>query len=164
MNLSCLKAFADFLNQNAPQKINAIKRIGDNLLKFEIHNQCFYFDLTKGRSLIFIADDSLIPHKNYQAPFDKSLQKYCLKAMLKEAKIDGFNRILQLFLENKNHNKTNFLKEYVTTLDRYSLGRSKGPKASSISPTCTQGPHLGRLPPLSQAISSAALELEQCHR
>lgn len=105
MNLSCLKAFADFLNQNTPQKINAIKRIGDNLLKFEIHNQCFYFDLTKGRSLIFIADDSLIPHKNYQAPFDKSLQKYCLKAMLKEAKIDGFNRILQLFLENKNHYK-----------------------------------------------------------
>ena len=106
MNLSTLKKFAAFLNQTPYLKLRFIKRIGDNLFKLDIGGEIFYFDLSRGRSMIFMAEDSLVGHKIYNAPFDKSLQKFCWNSWIKQAKTDGNNRIVQLFLELQSSYKT----------------------------------------------------------
>lgn len=106
MNLNTLKKFAIYLN-DSPKKLRSIKRIGDNLFKLDISGEIFYFDLSKSKSSIYLTQDQLIPPKLYNAPFDKSLQKLCYNAQIKNAKVDGDNRILQLFLETQNSYKTN---------------------------------------------------------
>ncbi len=110
MNLSTLKKFATYLNpplNTQTKKLRSIKRIGDNIFKLDINGEIFYFDLSKSKSSIYITQDVLIAPKLYNAPFDKSLQKLCYNAQIKSAKVDGDNRILQLFLETQNSYKTN---------------------------------------------------------
>ena len=106
MNLGVLKDFAKYLNENLPLKLRHIKRVGDNVFKVEMDREVFYFDLSKGKSQIYTTNEQLMAHKIYQAPFDKSLQKYCFNAILKKAEVDGNNRILCLFLENGNAYKS----------------------------------------------------------
>ncbi|MDE5602419.1 MAG: NFACT family protein [Helicobacter sp.] len=106
MNLNLLKRFSSFLNHNPPFKLHLIKRIGDNLFKLDIAGNTVYFDLSKGKSCIFVTEDLLLSPKSYNAPFDKSLAKYCTNAFITKAQVDGENRILQLFLETKNSYKT----------------------------------------------------------
>ncbi|MDE5925376.1 MAG: NFACT family protein, partial [Helicobacter sp.] len=106
MNLLTLQKFAHYLKQTPPLKLRSIYRIADNLFKFDINSNLFFVDLSKGKSTIFITQEMLISSKVYQAPFDKSLQKYCFNSLIVDAKIDGNNRILQLVLETKNSYKT----------------------------------------------------------
>lgn len=106
MNLSTLQKFADYLNQTPPLKLRSIYRIADNLFKIDINGTLFFMDLSKGKSTIFTSQEALIPSKVYQAPFDKSLQKYCFNALIVQAKTDGNNRILQLTLQTQNSYKT----------------------------------------------------------
>ena len=106
MNLNLLKRFSSFLNDKTPLKLRLIKRIGDNLFKLDIAGSIFYFDLSKGKSGIFVTEDLLLSPKSYNAPFDRSLEKYCVNAFITKAQVDGENRILQLFLETKHSYKT----------------------------------------------------------
>lgn len=106
MNLLTLQKFAHYLKQTPPLRLRSIYRIADNLFKFDINSNLFFVDLSKGKSTIFITQETLISSKVYQAPFDKSLQKYCFNSLIVDAKIDGNNRILQLVLETKNSYKT----------------------------------------------------------
>lgn len=106
MNLSTLQKFANYLNQNPALKLRAIRRINDNLFKLEIDESIFFMDLTRGKSTIFTTKTPLIATKVYQAPFDKSLQKYCFNSKILEAKLDGNNRILKLLLQTQNSYKT----------------------------------------------------------
>lgn len=102
MNLAHLKKFAEFLNQNLPLKLRSIRRVGDNLFKLELDKFIFYLDLSRGKSTIFTTNELLSSLKQYNAPFDNSLQKYCFNANLMQASIDGENRILRLNLQTSN--------------------------------------------------------------
>lgn len=82
-------------------KINYIGRISDNLIKLHLDNEIFYVNLEKSKSSIFCTNEAILGSKKYQAPFDFALQKYCLKAIVKDCDIDGNNRILRLFLHKK---------------------------------------------------------------
>ena len=106
MNLDVLKEFAHFLRQSPPLKLRRIQRIGDNLFKMEVNENVFYIDLSRAKSTIFTTSDILVATRLYQAPFDKSLQKYCNNTILTNAQVDGDNRILRLFLQAQNHYKT----------------------------------------------------------
>ncbi|WP_299549192.1 NFACT family protein [uncultured Helicobacter sp.] len=106
MNLNTLQKFADYLTKTPPLKLRLIRRIGDNLFKLDIDGSLFFIDLTRQKSTIFITDESLIAPKIYQAPFDKSLEKHCFNARILKAKLDGNNRILQIFLQTQNSYKT----------------------------------------------------------
>ncbi|WP_026943317.1 NFACT family protein [Helicobacter rodentium] len=106
MNLAILQMFADHLRQTPPLKLRSIYRIADNLFKMDIDGHLFFMDLSKGKSMIFVSNEEMIASKIYQAPFDKSLQKYCFNALIIGAKTDGKNRILQLILQTKNSYKT----------------------------------------------------------
>lgn len=106
MNLNTLQKFANYLTQTPPLKLRSIRRIGDNLFKLDINGKFFFIDLTRQKSTIFITNESLAAPKAYQAPFDQSLQKYCFNSQILQAKLDGNNRILQLFLQTQNSYKT----------------------------------------------------------
>ncbi len=99
MNLYALKEvankFAGF------HKIHYIARFDDNLFKLILDNQIFYINLEKSKSSIFCTDDEIIARKQYTAPFDFALQKYCLKAEIIDCNIDGNNRILRLYTRKK---------------------------------------------------------------
>ncbi|CAM2789586.1 NFACT family protein [Helicobacter burdigaliensis] len=102
MNLAHLKKFAEFLNKNLPLKLRSIRRVGDNLFKLEMEKFLFYLDLNRAKSTIFTTKENLSSPKQYNAPFDNSLQKYCFNAKLIEASVDGDNRILRLRLQGAN--------------------------------------------------------------
>ena len=106
MRLSTLQKFAKFLTQSPPLKLRAIRRIADNTFKLDINGTLFFIDLTRGKSTIFTANTPRIAPKSYQAPLDKSLQKYCSNALILSATIDGYNRILRLNLQTQNTYKT----------------------------------------------------------
>ena len=106
MRLSTLQKFSEFLTQSPPLKLRTIRRIADNTFKLDIDGTLFFADLTRGKSTIFTTNTPLIAPKIYQAPFDKSLQKYCFNAVILSATIDGYNRILRLHLQTQNTYKT----------------------------------------------------------
>lgn len=106
MRLSTLQKFSEFLTQSPPLKLRTIRRIADNTFKLDIDGTLFFADLTRGKSTIFTTNTPLIATKIYQAPFDKSLQKYCFNAVILSATIDGYNRILRLHLQTQNTYKT----------------------------------------------------------
>lgn len=97
MNVNILKEIAKHFREY--KKISYISRIGDNMLKLVLDSRIFYIDLAKGRSNIFCSDEINLSSKNYQAPFDIALQKYCLKANVLDCNIDGNNRILRFYLQ-----------------------------------------------------------------
>ena len=103
MNLHTLKKFASYINYNS--KLRLIKRIGDNLFYVNINGEIFYFDLSRGKSLIFITQESLISSKSYNAPFDKTLLKLSNSTIIK-AIAEPNNRILKLYLQIQNSYKS----------------------------------------------------------
>ncbi|MDD6056176.1 MAG: NFACT family protein [Helicobacteraceae bacterium] len=106
MQLDLLQKFSAYLTQNPPLKLRKIYRIGDNLFKLDINGELFYIDLTRGKSNIFITDELLLSPRLYNAPFDISLQKLCFNALILEAKLDGYNRILKINLSLQNSYKS----------------------------------------------------------
>lgn len=99
MNLYILKQVAHLFKSY--KKVNYIGRIDDNLIKLCLDNKTFFVNLEKSKSSIFCFDDGFVGSKNYKAPFDFALQKYCLKANIVDCDIDGNNRILLLKLHKK---------------------------------------------------------------
>ncbi|MDO7253346.1 NFACT family protein [Helicobacter cappadocius] len=94
MKLWLLKNIARFLSDQ--EMIHNIKRIDDNLLKFELKEKIFYFDMTKGNSGVFLMPKPLLGAKIYNAPFDVFLSKLCSRAKIINANVDGNNRILKI--------------------------------------------------------------------
>ncbi|PAF54006.1 hypothetical protein BKH42_03305 [Helicobacter sp. 13S00482-2] len=114
MKLWLLKNIARFLSSQ--EMIHNIKRIDDNLLKVELKEKIFYFDMTKGNSGIFLASNPLIGAKKYSAPFDVFLSKFCTRAKIISANIDGNNRILKLECDqNGTYKNTRFIIEFEFT-------------------------------------------------
>lgn len=108
MNIHTLRKFSSYIQSKTPIKLKLIKRVGDNLFYVNINNEIFYFDLTRGKSCIFISEEIIIPTKNYNAPFDTSLSKLS-NATILDSKIDGNNRILQTVLQIQNSYKSEIL-------------------------------------------------------
>lgn len=94
MKLWLLKNMARFLSSQ--ENIYNLKRIDDNLFKLELKEKVFYFDMTKGSSGIFLITQPLLGAKKYNAPFDVLLTKFCSRARIIDAIVDGNNRILKI--------------------------------------------------------------------
>ena len=99
MNLYILSEIARLFKTY--KKINYIGRIDDNLIKLHLDNDVFFINLEKSKSSIFCFDEGIVGSKQYKAPFDFALQKYCLKSNIIDCGIDGNNRILRLKLHKK---------------------------------------------------------------
>ncbi len=86
------------------QYIQHIKRVTDNIFKLTLDDDIYYIDLTKGASTIFKAPLSL-GYKEYTAPFDISLSRYCHHALIRDIQGDGNNKILRFLLAKKQSYK-----------------------------------------------------------
>ncbi len=99
MNLYILKQVVELFKSY--KKISYIGRIDDNLIKLQLDSDLFFISLEKSKSCIFCCNSMFVSSKEYKAPFDFALQKYCLKANIVDCDIDGNNRIMLLKLYKK---------------------------------------------------------------
>lgn len=104
MKLELLRNVANLFKNYS--QISFLNRIQDNLFKLQLHQDCFYLDMQKYQSNIFITDSNL-SNKTYQAPFDLMLQKLATRAKILDCYCDGNNRILILHCK-QNHLYKNF--------------------------------------------------------
>lgn len=114
MKLWLLKNVARFLSSQ--EMIYNLKRIDDNLFKLELKEKIFYFDMTKGNSGIFLPSDVLLGAKKYNAPFDVFLSRFCSRAKILNACVDGNNRILKIECsQNGSYKNTRFFVQFEFT-------------------------------------------------
>lgn len=75
MKYYLLKAFCEYLAKFS--HIKHIKRVENNTLKIEFsRDETFYFDMTRGNSLVYIKENNEnIIKKDFKSPFDVLLQK-----------------------------------------------------------------------------------------
>ena len=74
MKYYLLKAFCEYLTKFTHLK--HIKRVENNTLKIEFsRDETFYFDMTRGNSLVYIKDNTENIKKDFKSPFDVLLQK-----------------------------------------------------------------------------------------
>jgi predicted ribosome quality control (RQC) complex YloA/Tae2 family protein len=103
MKLYELQAIAKRLNSY--ENIKSIFRVDDTLIEISFDdNQKYYFDMTKGNSIIF-KKESYNKTKDYNAPFDIVLQKKFAKSKVIDIDTDGHNRVLQIKVASKSSYK-----------------------------------------------------------
>jgi predicted ribosome quality control (RQC) complex YloA/Tae2 family protein len=74
MKYYLLKAFCKYLTQFT--HIKYVKRVENNTLKIEFSkNETFYFDMTRGNSLVYIKENTENIKRDFKSPFDVILQK-----------------------------------------------------------------------------------------
>lgn len=73
------------------KKINALKRIDDNVLELNLDREKFIIDLNRNESGIYTAN---LKTKDYNAPFDFMLKKYFSNAEILSVEVTPNNRIL----------------------------------------------------------------------
>ncbi len=79
-------------------QISRIERVSDNTLRIEFDKrEFFYFDLSKGNSLIYKRKDRVIK-RNYLAPFDVTLQKRFTNSKILEIKLLNGDKIIQIIV------------------------------------------------------------------
>ena len=89
-----LEAVAEYIGRFS--RIRSAVRIADNVLRMEFEGGvALGFDLSRGRSEIFRADDSA-PQRGYHAPFDTMLKKRFGGAKILHAGLVGEDKILKI--------------------------------------------------------------------
>lgn len=111
MNLGLLKGVSAYFSQF--RKIYWCRRVDDNLLALSLEGKVFYLDLTRSCSTIFCTKETIVGAKTYHAPFDIKLG-LCHNAHLRACRVDGDNRILQLYFIPHNAYKQH---EYILELE-----------------------------------------------
>ena len=90
-----LKYIVQYLKQFSYIKL--IKRVQNNTIKIVFDKQILYFDLTKSNSLIYIKDQTS-NYKEFNAPFDKILQKKFTNSYIKDIQLLNQDKIIQISL------------------------------------------------------------------
>lgn len=99
MNLGLLKGISAYFARFS--KVYWCRRVDDNLLALNLEGRVFYLDLTRSQGMIFCASEAILGTKSYHAPFDVKLT-LCHNARLLDSRVDGDNRILQLYFMPQN--------------------------------------------------------------
>lgn len=100
MKLWELKRIAEHLNRH--QTISYCLRVSPNVVKILFDGKdAYYFDMTKGKSLIFRRDD-FVSSQRFSAPFDIVLAKRFSKARLLSVQILGDDKILVIKVQTSS--------------------------------------------------------------
>lgn len=108
MNLALLRSVSEFIQ--GMHKILAFKRKSDNLFLC-LMQDCngakhrIYCDMTRSQSGIFMHDEEILGSREFNAPFDMKLVEFSSGAEIKQVRVDGSNRILQIFCMQKESYK-----------------------------------------------------------
>lgn len=109
MKYYILKASLEFFSHF--QNIKHIKRVDNNLLKIEFsRDENYYFDMSKGNSVIYTKETNENIKKDFRSPFDITLQKKFTNATLNKVYLQNDDKILNFEVLAKSKYK----KEIVT--------------------------------------------------
>ncbi|MCX2717190.1 NFACT family protein [Helicobacter sp. MIT 21-1697] len=111
MNLALLKGISAYL-QNM-EHIVCFKRKEINLFAFvcqdkQGNKQRIYFDMTRSQSNAFMSETEILGAREFNAPFDNKLAQCSTRAKIEQVRVDGENRILQIFISQKGHYKLQY--------------------------------------------------------
>ncbi|MDD2697358.1 MAG: NFACT RNA binding domain-containing protein [Arcobacteraceae bacterium] len=109
MKYYLLKAFCEYLAKFS--HIKHIKRVENNTLKIEFsRDETFYFDMTRGNSLVYIKENNENIKKDFKSPFDVLLQKKFTNSQINKSYLLNNDKILCIEVTAKSSYK----KEIVT--------------------------------------------------
>ncbi|RXJ67956.1 hypothetical protein CRV08_09100 [Halarcobacter ebronensis] len=105
MKYYLLKEIVAYINDNA-QKIKFIKRIENNTIIIEFNNKnSLYFDMTKGKSLVYKKRDEAKVKKDFNAPFDVLLQKRFINANIENVELYNDDKIINIKVSSSSSYK-----------------------------------------------------------
>jgi len=109
MKYYLLKVFCEYLTKFT--HIKHIKRVENNTLKIEFsRDETFYFDMTRGNSLVYIKENNENIKKDFKSPFDVILQKKFTNSQINKIYLLNDDKILCIEVIAKSSYK----KELVT--------------------------------------------------
>ena len=105
MKYFLLKQIVQYLTQNA-QNIKYIKRLDNNLIIIEFNNKnILYFDISKSNAMIFKSKNNLSSKKDFNAPFDVSLQKRFSNSKIENIELYNDDKILNIKVNSSSSYK-----------------------------------------------------------
>lgn len=105
MKYFLLKEIVNYLKENA-QIIKSIRRIDNNLIITEFNNKnILYFDISKGNATIFKHKKILSSKKDFNAPFDVSLQKRFSNSKIENIELYNDDKILNIKVNSSSSYK-----------------------------------------------------------
>jgi predicted ribosome quality control (RQC) complex YloA/Tae2 family protein len=100
-----LKELVGYLVKNA-QNIKLIKRIDNNIIIIEFNNKnILYFDMSKGNSTVFKCENTLKAKKDFNAPFDVSLQKRFYNSKVENIELYNDDKIINIKVNSSSSYK-----------------------------------------------------------
>lgn len=105
MKYFLLKEIVNYLKENA-HIIKSIRRIDNNLIITEFNNKnILYFDISKGNATIFKHKKILSSKKDFNAPFDVSLQKRFSNSKIENIELYNDDKILNIKVNSSSSYK-----------------------------------------------------------
>lgn len=105
MKYYLLKEIVSLLCHEA-HRIRFVKRIENNTIIIEFNNkEFFYFDMTKGKSLIYKRKDSLKAKKDFNAPFDVLLQKRFNNSIIENIELYNNDKVINIKVNSSSSYK-----------------------------------------------------------
>ncbi len=105
MKYYLLKEIVTHLSQNA-YSIKHIKRIDNNTIIIEFNNKnSLYFDMTKGKSLIYKREKLQNAKKDFNAPFDVVLQKRFINSKIEKIELYNNDKIINIRVNSSSSYK-----------------------------------------------------------
>ncbi|MGD9624959.1 MAG: NFACT RNA binding domain-containing protein [Arcobacter sp.] len=105
MKYFLLKEIVNYLKENT-QIIKSIRRIDNNLIITEFNNKnILYFDISKGNATIFKHKKILSSKKDFNAPFDVSLQKRFSNSKIENIELYNDDKILNIKVNSSSSYK-----------------------------------------------------------
>ncbi len=109
MKYYLLKAFCEYLTKFT--HIKHIKRVENNTLKIEFtKDEVFYFDMTRGNSIVYIKENTENIKRDFKSPFDVLLQKKFTNGVINQIYLLNDDKVLCIEVVAKSSYK----KEIVT--------------------------------------------------
>ena len=105
MKYFLLKHLVEYLIKNT-QSIKVIKRIDNNTIIIEFNNSnIIYFDMSKGSSTVFKSTSLLKSKKDFNAPFDVSLQKRFYNSKIENIEMYNDDKIINIKVNSSSSYK-----------------------------------------------------------
>lgn len=105
MKYFLLKEIVAYLQENA-HNIKLCKRIDNNIIIIEFNNKnTLYFDMTKGKSVVFKRKETQKAKKDFNAPFDIVLQKRFYNSKVENIELYNNDKIINIKVNSSSSYK-----------------------------------------------------------
>ncbi|PLY05903.1 MAG: hypothetical protein C0625_11240 [Arcobacter sp.] len=105
MKYYLLKEVVSYLQENA-HNIKLVKRIDNNIIIIEFNNKNkLYFDMSKGKSIVYKRKNTIKAKKDFIAPFDVVLQKRFYNSKIENVELYNDDKIINISVNSSSSYK-----------------------------------------------------------